>query len=319
MIISPHMEEEIRRMALARKSTNADIIAILLLYYCLFPSRRWSRLSLTCVYMRRNNTYIQFARKMHGQTQKARSKTAGTQTHRHPQPSPRRRFRHFVPGESVLRLQTPASSALRDAPAPPRRRRSCRRGLLAIRNLSPHLLSGPNRIRKWWPDGLAAQAAGPKATAQAVRRNSRVRPELEDFLSWLDYRRVHQDCRESIRHHRSSPQPGTGDGRQKKTPQVELRLPLSAGATEAYEALRQRVIQPGRRHEPAERRGGLHRWGLARWAQVQLCSTTERLPPGSHPRSAGSQLDVPPAWVMERVKGVARPIISFPTPGIPCR
>jgi transposase len=87
MIISPHMEGEIRRMALVRKSINADIIAILLLYYCLFPSRCWSRLSLTCVHMRRNNTYIQFARRVHGQTQKARSKTAGTQTHRHPHPA----------------------------------------------------------------------------------------------------------------------------------------------------------------------------------------------------------------------------------------
>jgi len=216
MIISPHMERELRRIVLARKPTNADIIAISMLIYCLFQNRSRPRLFSTTMLMRRNTTYIQLDPRAHGQAQKARSKTPGTATHRHPQPSPHRCLRHFVPRESVLRLQGPTASALRDAPAPPRGRRFYRRCLLDIRGLSPNLLSGTNHIRTRWPNGPAAQTARSQARAQAVRRNNRARPELEDFLSRLDYRRMHQGGRGEVRYHRSSPQPGTGDGGQKK-------------------------------------------------------------------------------------------------------
>ena len=44
---------------------------------------------------------------------------------------------------------------------------------------------------------------------------------------------------------------------------------MPAGANEAYEALRQRVLQPDGRIEHPEGRGVLMRCGLARWAQVQ--------------------------------------------------
>lgn len=86
---------------------------------------------------------------------------------------------------------------------------------------------------------------------------------------------------------------------------------MPAGASEAYEALRQRVVQPGGRIEDAEGRVVLMRCGLARWAQVQLCSTTERLPSDSHPRSASSQTEILPALEGELVKLVAGLILSI--------
>jgi hypothetical protein len=58
------------------------------------------------------------------------------------------------------------------------------------------------------------------------------------------------------------------------------------------------------------------RCGLARWAQVQLCPTTGQLPPDSHPRSASSQPEVPPALEVELVKLVAGLILSFRKEGI---
>jgi hypothetical protein len=91
---------------------------------------------------------------------------------------------------------------------------------------------------------------------------------------------------------------------------------VPAGTAEAYEALRQRVVQPGGRNEHAEGRGVLMRCGLARWAQVQVCSTTERLPPDSHSRSASSQPEVPPALEVELVKLVAGLVLSIRKEGM---
>src|SRR2546428_1631859 len=58
----------------------------------------------------------------HGERPQDRSETAGTQAHRHAEPIPDRRHRHFVSRESVFRLQRPSASSLRDAAAPPRGR-----------------------------------------------------------------------------------------------------------------------------------------------------------------------------------------------------
>jgi len=91
---------------------------------------------------------------------------------------------------------------------------------------------------------------------------------------------------------------------------------VPAGTTEAYEALRQRVVQPGGRIEHAEGRGVLMRCGLARWAQVQVCSTTERLPPDSPPRSASSEPEVPSALEAELVNLVAGLILSIRKEGM---
>ena len=63
-----------------------------------------------------------------------------------------------------------------------------------------------------------------------------------------------------------------------------MRLPVPVGATEAYEALRKRVVQAEGRVEQAEGRGILIRCGLARWAQVQAAPTT--VPPPAPPPSA---------------------------------
>ena len=91
---------------------------------------------------------------------------------------------------------------------------------------------------------------------------------------------------------------------------------MPAGATEAYEALRQRVVRPDGRIEHAEGRGVFIRCGLARWAQAQVASTTERLPPDSHPGSASSQPEVPPGLEVELVKLVAGLILSIRQEGM---
>ena len=91
---------------------------------------------------------------------------------------------------------------------------------------------------------------------------------------------------------------------------------MPTGTTEAYETLRQRVVQPDGRIEYAEGRSLFIRCGLARWAQVQVASTTAWAPPDSHPRSASSQPEVPPAWEVELVKLVAGLILSIRQEGM---
>ena len=86
---------------------------------------------------------------------------------------------------------------------------------------------------------------------------------------------------------------------------------MPIGTTEAYETLRQRVVQPDGRMVHAEGRGVLIRCGLARWAQVQVASTTERLPPDSHRGAASSQPEVPLGLEVELVKLVAGLILSI--------
>jgi len=91
---------------------------------------------------------------------------------------------------------------------------------------------------------------------------------------------------------------------------------VPVGATEAYEALRRRVVQPDGRIEHAEGRGILIRCGLARWAQVQAALMTERLPPDSHPGAASSQPGVPLGLEVELVKLVAGLILSIRQEGM---
>lgn len=47
---------------------------------------------------------------------------------------------------------------------------------------------------------------------------------------------------------------------------------------EAYEGLRQQVVQPGGRGEHMESRGTLMRFGLVAWAQLRPSFPPERLP-----------------------------------------
>jgi hypothetical protein len=86
-----------------------------------------------------------------------------------------------------------------------------------------------------------------------------------------------------------------------------LSSSLPASATEAYEALRLRVIQPDGGIEHAEGRGVLIRCGLARWAQVQS-STTTLTSSSSHPNSC--QAEIPAVVEPEFVKLVAGLILS---------
>jgi hypothetical protein len=82
---------------------------------------------------------------------------------------------------------------------------------------------------------------------------------------------------------------------------------LPAGAIEAYETLRLRVIQPDRGIVQAEGRGVLIRCGLARWAQVQSSATT-LTSPSSHPDSC--QAEIPAVVDPELVQLVAGLILS---------
>src|SRR5437899_7675334 len=74
MRISPHMASEIRRIDLPGRRTHLDEMTSVFQYYGLLQSTARARLSLTTALYRHSNTYIQFAGKPYGQTQKARSK-----------------------------------------------------------------------------------------------------------------------------------------------------------------------------------------------------------------------------------------------------
>lgn len=87
-----------------------------------------------------------------------------------------------------------------------------------------------------------------------------------------------------------------------------MRSSLPDGATEAYEGLRLRVIQPEGGIEYADGKGVLLRCGLARWAQVQSLATILAPPP--HPRHNSRPLEIPTAVEPELVKLVAGLILS---------
>lgn len=53
-----------------------------------------------------------------------------------------------------------------------------------------------------------------------------------------------------------------------------MAIPLPASASEAYELLRQRVVEPDSGIEYAADRGVVIRCGLASWAQQQSSATT---------------------------------------------
>ena len=68
------MASEIRRIDLPGRRTHLDEMTSVFQYYGLLQSTARARLSLTTALYRHSNTYIQFAGKPYGQTQKARSK-----------------------------------------------------------------------------------------------------------------------------------------------------------------------------------------------------------------------------------------------------
>ena len=85
---------------------------------------------------------------------------------------------------------------------------------------------------------------------------------------------------------------------------------MPAGANEAYEALRQRVLQPDGRIEHPEGRGVLMRCGLARWAQVQSTSITV-VQPEFHLQHNSHQPEIPAVLGAELVQLVAGLILSM--------
>lgn len=84
---------------------------------------------------------------------------------------------------------------------------------------------------------------------------------------------------------------------------------MPAGATEAYEALRQRVVQADGPAEQAEGRGILIRCGLARWAQVQAVSTT--VPPAPRPSANHGPPEIPATLQPEFVRIFAGLILNI--------
>jgi hypothetical protein len=88
-----------------------------------------------------------------------------------------------------------------------------------------------------------------------------------------------------------------------------VRLPVPAGATEAYEAMRQRVVQADGRIEQTEGRGVLIRCGLARWAQVHAASPA--VPAAPQPSSDHCPPAIPAALQPELVKVFAGLILSI--------
>src|SRR5208283_3371038 len=203
MIISPHMEEELCRAVLVYKLVtlgNSSSLSNNQAYYQVDTLRdSW----LTNWNVRHNNTYIWRRRRFDGQTQEARSEAAGTQTHRHPQPSSRLGLRRLVPRGPLLRFQGPATSALRDVAAPPRGGRFCGWCGLHVRSLSPNLLSGTNRFREQGTDRPGTETAWPQGRTQAVLHHPRARPDPEGFYPRTHYHRLRQGCTGNIWHQSS--------------------------------------------------------------------------------------------------------------------
>jgi hypothetical protein len=77
---------------------------------------------------------------------------------------------------------------------------------------------------------------------------------------------------------------------------------------EAYEGLRQQVVQPDRRGEHPEGRGVLMRCGLAAWAQIRPTAVPQRPPESDFP--SGAQTPVLDCFVAELVRLVAGLILS---------
>ena len=147
----------------------------------------------------------------------------------------------------------------------------------------PTLVSSPGCLRASWPERTSAQAARPQTGAQDQCRDNRVCTVVACRRPWADDGWCSAGYQGTIRHHGSSPQSGAGFGEQKKTAQSGVSS-LPPGTVEAYEGLRQEVVQPERLGAHPEGRGVLMRCGLATWAQIRL--------DGSRPSSHSSS----PLW-----------------------
>jgi len=88
---------------------------------------------------------------------------------------------------------------------------------------------------------------------------------------------------------------------------VALQLPVNA--IDAYELLRQRVVEPDGQIEHAEGRGVVIRCGLARWAQLQGAATT--VSPTATRRPGNSQPARSTTMPTEIIRLVANLILSM--------
>src|SRR5450755_3490787 len=94
----------------------------------------------------------------------------------------------------------------------------------------------------------------------------------------------------------------------KKTAQSGVRAPIPAGAADAYEGLRQQVVQPDGRGEHLEGRSVLIRCGFATWSQISPAAMPQ--PPPASLFACGSELAVLDSFQAEVVHLVASLILS---------
>src|SRR6266487_2312800 len=230
--------------------------------------------------MRRNTTYI--IERSDGQTEKARSENAAVETNRHPQPSTRFSVRYAVQRKPILRSQGSSPGPLRDA-APTQHGGSfhCRCGFPVWR-FTPHGVSGPDCLPGGGPKRFAPQATWAQGRAQAFCRGHRL---CADAASW---RTELNDCRlcsgrsGKIWYCGPPPESRAGVVGQKKTAESRVSLPIPEGAVEAYEALRQCVVQL----DSIGHLEGLRvfvRCGLAAWAQIRPAVVPSRPPESPFP------------------------------------
>ena len=85
---------------------------------------------------------------------------------------------------------------------------------------------------------------------------------------------------------------------------------MPAGATEAYEALRQRVVRPEGPAQYVEGKGVFIRCGLAQWAHAQAPTITGLQSADAPPPSVRSQHAAPQGLNLELVNLVACLILS---------
>src|SRR6516162_9734960 len=228
--------------------------------------------------MRHNDIYM---RRPDGQTEKARSENAGVEANQHPQPATRCGFRHAVQRKSILRSQGSSPGPLRDA-APTQGGGSldCRGGFPVWR-FTPHGVSGPGCFPAGGPERLASQASWAQGRAQAFYRGHRVCAHPASWRTGLDHRRLCAGRSGKVWYCGSPPESRAGPVGQKKTAESPVRATIPEGTVEAYEGLRQRVVQWDSGGEHLEGRRVFVHGGFAAWAQIKPAVVPSR-PPQSH-------------------------------------
>jgi hypothetical protein len=234
--------------------------------------------------MRHNTAYIWRGRS-DAQSEEKRSENHRAQADGYAKLASRRHIRHIVQRESILRSQGSSSGPLRDAAAAQRRGAFDRRHSDQLRSFAPHGLSGSVGVRTSRPEWSASKTSWTQRRTQAFRGGHRVCARLARSRSELDDRRLYRGHSGKVFYQGAPTQSRKGAEEQKKTAQPSLDWSIPEGTVEAYEALRQQVIQPDARVGHVEGHGILLRSGLAAWARLRPAKLLLR-PLGLHPECA---------------------------------